>query len=435
MSGKIDLILTKSVSRFARNTVDTLTYVRQLKDKGVEVFFEKENIYTMDSKGELLITIMSSLAQEESRSISENVTWGQRKRFADGKITMPYKSFIGYRKGADGIPEIVPEEAAIIQRIYREFLLGMSFNGIGKGIEADKIQSPRGKDTWRVSTIKSILSNEKYKGDALLQKRFTVDFLTKKQKINEGEVPQYYVENSHEGIVSDEFFEMVQYELERRETRKVGSSRRFLSGHIICECCGEAFTRKVWHSTNKYRRYVWQCGKKYESGKPCSTPHFTEEEIISAFESMMAELLPTKQDTVTLCQNAVMGVLDTEKDKIKVEAMMVELEQDYSKLSELLRQLWKTSSAVQDTNAIYNRAFEAYQRKQKKLLSLKEQIADKEKRRFEINCFCNKLEHLTDIRSNEELWCSLVNHVSVPEGEEKPLVFYVRSGENNTVVI
>lgn len=176
-------------------------------------------------------------------------------RFADGKITMPYKSFLGYRKGADGRSEIVPEEAKIVRRIYRDFLLSMTFNGIAKDLEADGIKSPRGKDTWRITTTKSILRNEKYKGDALLQKRFTVDFLTKKQKVNEGEVPQYYVENSHEGIVSDEVFEMAQHEMERREKTKInGSSKNFFSGRIICGCCGEPYTRKVWHSTTKYRR-------------------------------------------------------------------------------------------------------------------------------------------------------------------------------------
>ena len=139
----------------------------------------------MDSKGELLITIMSSLAQEESRSISENVTWGQRKRFADGKVSLPYRSFLGYRKGADDKSEIVPEEAEIVKRIYREYLLGKTYHGIARGLATDGIKSPRGKNSWSTTTIKSILQNEKYKGDALLQKRFTVDFLTKKQKINE----------------------------------------------------------------------------------------------------------------------------------------------------------------------------------------------------------------------------------------------------------
>ena len=194
VNGKIDLILTKSVSRFARNTVDSLVTIRQLKEKGVEVYFEKENIYTFDGKGELLLTIMSSLAQEESRSISENVTWGQRKRFADGKVNLPYKQFLGYRKGADGFPEIVPEEAVIVRRIYSRFMEGLTPCAIANELTADGILTPAKKQTWQTSTVESILHNEKYKGAALLQKCFTVDFLTKKKKQNEGEVPQYYVE-------------------------------------------------------------------------------------------------------------------------------------------------------------------------------------------------------------------------------------------------
>lgn len=207
---KVDLIITKSVSRFARNTVDTLITVRKLKEKGIEVYFEKENIYTMDSKGELLITIMSSLAQEESRSISENVTWGQRKRFADGKINIPYGRFLGYEKGEDGLPKIIEKEAAVIRKIYREFLKGKTYTGIAKQLTEENILTPGGKEEWRSSTVKSILQNEKYKGDALLQKSYTVDFLTKKTKINEGEVPQYYVENSHPGIIKAEAFDLVQ---------------------------------------------------------------------------------------------------------------------------------------------------------------------------------------------------------------------------------
>lgn len=190
LDGKIDLIVTKSVSRFARNTVDSLTTVRKLKEKGIEVYFEKKNIYTLDSKGELLITIMSSLAQEESRSISENVTWGQRKRFADRKVSLTYKYFLGYKRGEDGLPEIVPEEAEIVRLIYRSFMNGMTPYRIAKILTEKGIPTPAGKIKWQSSTIESILTNEKYKGSALLQKQFTVDFLTKKIKINEGEIPQ-----------------------------------------------------------------------------------------------------------------------------------------------------------------------------------------------------------------------------------------------------
>ena len=224
LDGRIDLIVTKSVSRFARNTVDSLTTIRKLKDKGCECYFEKENIWTFDSKGELLITIMSSLAQEESRSISENVTWGQRKRFADGKVSMPYKRFLGYEKGKNGQPVINKKEAETVRLIYKLFLQGKTAAGICKHLMEQGIPTPTGKTKWSQTTVMSILQNEKYKGDALLQKKFTVDFLTKKTKVNEGEVPQYYVEGSHPAIISALDFDMVQAEIARR--RQLGRSYR-----------------------------------------------------------------------------------------------------------------------------------------------------------------------------------------------------------------
>lgn len=182
LAGRIDLIVTKSVSRFARNTVDSLTTVRQLKEKGVEIYFEKENIWTLDSKGELLITIMSSLAQEESRSISENCTWGQRKRFADGKVTVPFKRFLGYDRGPDGNLVLNPTEAVTVRRIYSMFLQGMSPYGIAVRLTADGVKSPGGKDKWNAGAVRSILTNEKYKGDALLPKILHGGFSHKKEE-------------------------------------------------------------------------------------------------------------------------------------------------------------------------------------------------------------------------------------------------------------
>ena len=265
LEGKIDLIITKSVSRFARNTVDSLVTVRKLKEKGVEVYFEKENIYTLDSKGELLITIMSSLAQEESRSISENVTWGQRKRFADGKVTLPYKNFLGYKKGDDGLPEIVPKEAEIVRLIYKLFIEGKTVNAIANYLMSKNILSPSGKQTWRTSTIESILTNEKYKGSAILQKKFTVDFLQKKMKVNEGEVPQYKVEESHPAIIHPEEWELVQLEMKRRKASgKHHNSSSPFSAKLICGDCGEFYGSKVWHSNSKYKRTIWQCNNKFK---------------------------------------------------------------------------------------------------------------------------------------------------------------------------
>ena len=218
LAGKTDLIVTKSVSRFARNTVDSLTTVRKLKDKGVEVYFQKENIYTLDSKGELLITIMSSLAQEESRSISENVTWGQRKRFADGKVSMPYKHFLGYEKGEDSLPKVVDAEADIVRLIYRLFIDGKTASGICKYLEELHIPTPSGKFKWSQTTVMSILQNEKYKGDALLQKKFTVDFLTKKQKVKDDFEKKYSTLSSRHEVVTAEI-DRFSAEKEKRQCR------------------------------------------------------------------------------------------------------------------------------------------------------------------------------------------------------------------------
>ena len=257
LAGNIDLIVTKSVSRFARNTVDSLTTIRDLKSHGVEVYFEKENIWTFDGKGELLILIMSSLAQEESRSISDNVTWGQRKHFADGKVNMPYGQFLGYRKGPDGLPEIDPEEAETVRFIYRLFMGGKTVNAIAKILTEAGVPTPRKKARWQDKTVESILTNEKYSGDAVLQKSFTVDFLSKKMKKNEGEVPQYYIEHSHEAIIDPLEWDAVQEEIRRRkEIGRAYSGTSVFSAKLVCGDCGGWYGHKTWHSNMALDRQI-----------------------------------------------------------------------------------------------------------------------------------------------------------------------------------
>lgn len=227
---------------------------------------------------------MSSLAQEESRSISENVTWGQRKRFADGKVSMPYKHFLGYEKGADGTPTVNEEEAAVVRLIYQLFLEGKTPAGICRYLEQRGILTPSGKQKWRQTTVDSILTNEKYKGDALLQKKFTVDFLQKKMKTNEGEVPQYYVESSHEAIIEPIEWEMVQAEIARRKAlgRAYSGSSVFAS-RLVCGDCGGFYGQKVWHSTDAYRKVIWRCNSKFKGEQRCATPHLDAEVIQQKF--------------------------------------------------------------------------------------------------------------------------------------------------------
>lgn len=293
MAGKIDMVITKSISRFARNTVDSLTHIRKLKEKNIAVYFEKEGINTLEGSGELLITILSSQAQEESRNISENCRWGIVRRFEDGKVIVNHSKFMGYTKDKDGNLIIVPEEAEVVRRIFRLFLEGNSSYRIKQILEADGIRTATGNTVWQATVIDKMLVNEKYMGDALLQKTYTVDFLTKKKVMNKGIVPQYYVEDDHEPIIPKELFHRVQEEKARRasiyrtDTKKKNaeikgkySSKYVLSDIMVCAECGQPYRRQVW---SKYgaKRAVWRCDNRLKQGsKRCKHSPTLKEEIL-----------------------------------------------------------------------------------------------------------------------------------------------------------
>ncbi|RGI76364.1 recombinase family protein [Ruminococcus bromii] len=263
-AGKIDLILTKSISRFSRNTLDCLKYTRKLKALKIAVFFEKENINTMDSKGEVLLTIMASLAQQESESLSANVRMGIQYRNQQGKVQINHNWFLGYTKDAEGNLVIDPEQAEIVRRIYREYLEGASFLQIKRSLEADGILNGAGHLKWHESNIHQILTNEKYIGDALLQKTYTVSILEKKRSANNGQMPKYYVEGSHEAIIDKDVFMRVQSEIARRANlnpdgkRRVYSSRYALSGMVYCGHCGDIYRRVKWNNRG-CKSTVWRC--------------------------------------------------------------------------------------------------------------------------------------------------------------------------------
>lgn len=434
LDGKIDLIVTKSVSRFARNTVDSLVTVRKLKEKGVEVYFEKENIYTLDSKGELLITIMSSLAQEESRSISENVTWGQRKRFADGKVSLPYSHFLGYRKGADGLPEIVPEEAETVCWIYSLFLTGKTTGSIASLLTREGIPTPAGKAKWQASTVESILKNEKYKGDALLQKAFTVDFLTKKQKKNEGEVPQYYVENSHPAIIDPAEWKLVQRELERRKSiGRSYSGNSIFSSRLVCGDCGGFFGSKVWHSTDKYRRTIWRCNSKFTGEEKCQTLHLTEEEIKARFLDAFNALVSDKERLLDECRTMQAALTDTGSLDSEIAALLSEMEV----VAELTKRcIEENSTTAQDQAAYlerYNGLAERYETAKAKLEKLQAAKAQREAKAEDIGGFMFELAEYGEpiIEFDDRLWLTAIDTVTVHR--DGRLIFRFQTGHEITV--
>ena len=430
LAGKIDLIVTKSVSRFARNTVDSLTTIRKLKEAGCECFFQKENIMTFDSKGELLITIMSSLAQEESRSISENVTWGQRKRFADGKVSIPYGQFLGYRKGADGLPEIVPEEAEIVRRIYREFLQGKSTNAIAVILTEGGIPTPGKRTVWQRATVESILRNEKYKGSALLQKSFTVDFLTKKTKVNEGEVPQYYVEDSHPAIIEPWEWEQVQAELERRKNSRTRHRQTSpFSGKILCGDCGGIFGAKTWHSTDRYRRVIWQCNDKFKGEHKCGTPHLTEERLKELFLSALGAYLSDRETVIVRLRDTQRVLTDTDF----IDEDIRSLEEDLTTITGMLR-LCITENATntvteetyRTTHAELCRCFEETEAR---LTSLQKQRDRMKADAIAIGGMMFELGELDTlpVDFDEKLWNGTIDHVIVNADER--VVFRFKDGK------
>ena len=450
LAGKIDLIITKSVSRFARNTVDTLTAIRKLKEHGVEVYFEEQNIYTLDGKGELLLTIMSSIAQEESRNISENVTWGIRKRFADGKVSMPYKRFMGYRRGEKGIPEIVEAEAKIVRGIFRRFLEGATSTMIAKELNGAGIPCPARKSQlgeeetgtekdkrkiarWSPSTVESILTNEKYKGDAILQKTYCTDYIQKTFVENDGsEIPKYYAQNSHPAIVSSEEFDLTQMEMEWRKSLNGSySGKSCFASRVVCGDCGAFYGSKVWHSTDAYRRVIWRCNGKYIGEKKCTTPYVMQEELEKAFVSVMQKVIAEKDAIFAVCREVLDEVLNTSE----LDRIATRLQDQALGMAERVRKLVEENARVRRDQEEYQREYEAlvaeHEKLSQQIQDVEVQRKDKADRRRRIEVFLRMLEEQGECRRFEPYtFVALVDKVVVRQ--DGKLNFCFRNGMNYT---
>lgn len=325
---KIDLIFTKSLSRFSRNTLDSIKYIRLLKSLNVTIEFEKEGLNTSDVSSEIYLTWFSAFAQAESESISQNVTMGKRRQYKEGHFAFRYKNFLGYRPGENGEPEIDPEQAAIVSRIFFAFLSGDTPEQIAKSLEADHIPSPTGKPTWSKTTIRNMLQNEKYAGDVLLQKNYTADFLEKKVKKNRGEVKQYYITDNHPAIIPRDIFQEVQLEIARRSSKRKVSCRRTKSGRgkytskyalserTVCGECGAMYRRTMWIKRDGTKEDVWRCvnrlefGSKYCKHSPSLKEPILHQAILNCIQSVfhnkeeIAEAVREAQKKIILFEDA-----------------------------------------------------------------------------------------------------------------------------------
>ena len=370
---------------------------------------------------------MSSLAQEESRSISENITWGQRKSFADGKIHLAYKHFLGYKKGEDGRPAIVEEEAVVVRLIYRLFLDGKTQAGICRYLEDLEIPSPSGKAKWSKTTVTSILTNEKYKGDALLQKSFTVDFLQKKTKQNEGEVPQYYVEGSHPAIIEPYEWDHVQAEFARRkELGNAYSGKSVLSAKLVCEDCGGFFGSKVWHSTDCYRRTVWQCNNKFKGGERCLTPNVDTETVQQPFIKAYNQMIGNRKQIIEDCELMRKKLTDFKSLDADIERQFEETQI----VAELVKAAVKDNAVTAQSQEAYLKKYEALTKRYEtaaaeleRLQNLRTLRSQKDKA---MALYIRTLKKQPTVLSewNDTLWTVMVEKAIVHRNSEITFAFY-----------
>ena len=346
--GKVDMIIVKSISRFARNTLDCLKITRMLRELKVDVYFEEQNLHSIDPSSEFYISIYGSVAQSESENISHNVAWGKARSAKDGNVFFAYKSFLGYRRGADGKPEIDPEQADTVRRIYDRFLAGNSLQQIANGLTADGIPTPMGRTVWQASVVQSILSNEKYKGDALLGKTYVEDCISKKVRVNAGERPQYYVENNHPAIIDAATFARVQEELARRASkRKVKQTgttteqgkycgKYALTELLICGECGTPYRRCTWTVGGK-KRIVWRCINRLDYGKKyCHHSPTMEEAPLQ--NAIMDAVLKTAQIDPNILQTLKqhiqlgLGAGAGEDKSVEIQIRIAQIDQEFKNL-------------------------------------------------------------------------------------------------------
>ena len=407
MAGKIDMVITKSVSRFARNTVDSLQNIRKLKEKNVALFFEKEGVNTLDGTGELLITILSSQAQEESRNLSENTRWGLVRRFENGIVSVNHNKFLGYTKDKNNELVIVPEEAELVRRIFRLYLEGSSIVQITKILESEGITTVTGLTRWCPGTINKMLSNEKYMGDVLQQKTYTIDFLTKKRVLNKGIVPQYYIEDDHEAIIPKELYYQVQEEKARRASlhkpsvarkekkeKSKYSSKFALTDIMVCKECGQPYRRQIWSKYGQ-KTAVWRCENRLKNGtKNCKhSPTFKEDVLHEAIMTAINSVVENRGEFVGAFRENVIRVIGSYSTKNVPTEYDGQIEKLQGEMLALIEENAKQGSITEDFDEQYHRIAERINDlKQKKLELVREQkmVANSQQRVDEMDACLKK---------------------------------------------
>ena len=422
--GKINLILTKSISRFARNTLDTIKYTRMLRAMGIGIYFEKENINTLDMDSEMLITMLGAFAQAESESISRNVAWGKRKAIQDGKIFVNFNQLYGYFLREDGSPGINLDKAAVVQFIYQQYLYGDSLRMIKDKLDKDGILNPKGEAGWLISSIKSILTNEKYCGDVLGQKTYKESVIGGKVMKNNGQLPQVLVQNNHPRIITREMFYAVQEEMKRRTASRSPStksatgrtsyaSKYALSERLVCGECGTLYRRCTWTIRGK-KKIVWRCVSRLDHGTKFCKQSPTMEE--TALQTAIMDAINRSMDSSGgLARNTAAGFLMILKPQENAEFTLGEVKRRIQELTAEFDALFEIDGSEVTEQDRFTEITQELAELKKKQESISAQLRNNQAIQGKVNRFASAAErmdhHLTEW--DEEFIRQMIHTVEV----------------------
>lgn len=403
-AGKINKVLVKSISRFARNTVDALKYIQELKELGISVYFENENIDTLTPGGEVLITILAAMAEQESRTMSTNIKWTYQKKFKNGEVILNTGLMLGYRKAGRKDEEgkeiyiINESEAEIVRRIYREYLAGTTVTRIARGLEADGIPTKLGKKKWSPKVIMSILTNEKYTGDAILGKTFKPDVLSKYRQKNTGQAPMYYAEGTHPAIIDKEMFEMVKVEIQRRKDEQVtavGSSRFTskypFSGLLICGECGHKLRRHVRTVGSGIKVPAWGCANRIVNGRrECDSHHVNEDTLQHTYTAAISDMIEDAEEIMAAVKDSAGLVMEPEN-----KAALEQVEQKIIDMQNAVLELHKAKQQRSVTATDYAAQIKEYSQRMQELEVQQAELQTTENRYSEFKMWLDSFaEHI-----------------------------------------
>ena len=422
-AGKIDYIIAKATSRFGRNNAEFIKILDELEYYGIEVYFESEGILTSGSQTRMMLQMLGAANEHLSSTLSNNVRWSKERNMREGKVNICYGNFLGYKKGADGEPEIVPEEAKTVRLIFSLFLSGMSYTSIATHLNDLGLVTKKDKP-WMGEGIRRIITNEKYTGDVLLQKTYKKSYLDKRCYKNTGERPQVLVKDNHEAIIDRETFAKAKELIEERSIRKTrGTAKSPFVGKVFCAECGEMFGHKTWNSRGRIKYSAWVCRSKYTEettygGKKCKTPNLREEWLVSGYLYAINELLAQKGEYLARYERKL-ARLERKLDPKKLEQAIRAEDQKIREIESSRIAFEREWEFTYGKSSEYDTRQNVFKAEMIKALSRKKELEEEQDnlraRKAELERFIETIEKLPNslTKFNGPVFLKTIDHITV----------------------